>query len=301
MVAALTIKQPSTTIPLYLLELVQEASSATTSSIETLIGTSNVEAQAQEILRPAWFGLPVERLKTLTEALRHQPGLRSYQLARHVDGDDSHVVVQMRYNARETSYGAMVRLALTGAQSLSQSSSSSLPLPPNALATHVLCQSNDECMAARVELAKLNQQWSTSNEMSDEDLPGLGTVQIEYIESCDTLRWEPYHDLTALRETPLRLVPMSLRQAVQANHKIQCGRFDEAVRLLSPRQGLILLEATRKGTREFRDVSGVPLLEAWITVSDRVEPMTRKKFRAADSEHWLTDSALGDKGDDGGN
>jgi hypothetical protein len=295
MVAALTIKQPSTTIPLYLLELVQETSPATsnTSSTATTITTTNVEAQPNEFLRPAWFGLPVERVKTLTEALQHQPGVRSYQLARHVDGDDSHVVVQMLYNAKETSYSAMVRLALTGAQSLSPSASSSLP-PPNALATHVLCQSNDECMAARVEVAKLTQLWSAtngSNEMSDEDLPGLGSVQIEYIGACETLHLEPYHDLSALCETPLRLVPMSRRQAVQANDKIQCGRFDEAVRLLSPRQGLILLDATRKGTREFQDVSELPLLEAWITVSDRVEPVTRKKFRAADPEHWLTESA----------
>ncbi len=80
---------------------------------------------------------------------------------------------------------------------------------------------------------------------------------------------QPSHDPKHyLRRTMLRFVPLTDLQAMRANHLVHNGVFNEAMRLLSPRQGFILMQVIRNGNRRhLRETVDVPIACAWKSVS----------------------------------
>lgn len=150
-------------------------------------------------------------------------------------------VVEVVYDFKRLTFSALARFAIA-------------KVPCET--TTIFCQSNDECMAARLEAVKLGKLEGMTTDLQ---------VFIEYVGFCT---FEPFIDLSALRQTPMRFVPLTELQSSKANSLIHDGRFNDATRLLSPRQVLILKEATRKGATDFPEASGFPILDAWIRVSD---------------------------------
>jgi hypothetical protein len=110
-------------------------------------------------------------------------------------------------------------------------------------------QTNDERIAALMEIQRVKE--------SSKVIEFLGTIQLDK----DPKR--------ALRKSPLRFVPLTYLQATRANRLAHLNRFDEAMHLLSPRQGLIFMQA-RKATaqKSFKDVVDVPILPAWMSLCD---------------------------------
>lgn len=205
--------------------------------------------------RRAWFGfVDVEAAEV---EFQYLDGVHSTMRGRLLDREET--VIEVLYDSKQTSFGALVHFALS---ELSHG------------VTTVFCQSNDERMAARVELVK------------HADADTICFLVIEYV-GCSA--FVPSHDLTALQQTPMRFVPLTDLQAMAANRLIRDGLFNEATHLLSPRQGQILMEATRKGAKNFHDVVGFPILEAWISLIDGQKPRIRPK-RKSDTTDWEPDS-----------
>jgi hypothetical protein len=104
-------------------------------------------------------------------------------------------------------------------------------------------QTNDERIAALIEIERVKE--------SSKVTEFLGTIQLDK----DPKR--------ALRKSPLQFVPLTDLQATRANRLAHLHRFDEAMHLLSPRQGLIFMQARKKN---FGDVIDVPILPAWMSL-----------------------------------
>lgn len=68
-----------------------------------------------------------------------------------------------------------------------------------------------------------------------------------------------------LRGSPLRFVPLTDLQATKCNRLVNKGKFNEAVHLLSPWQGLIMMHVLQRNASErlFSDAVDVPLAFAW--------------------------------------
>ena len=118
-------------------------------------------------------------------------------------------------------------------------------------------KTNDEKRAAEVEIARAN----------------VVSVGLEKFEGGIQSDNDPKR---ALRKTPLRFVPMTDIQATRANRLVHLGRFDEAVHLLSPQQGAILMQAMRL-SGSFHEVVDVPIGVAWTSVSERKFPVKKQK------------------------
>lgn len=143
---------------------------------------------------------------------------------------DHQKVVEVTYDSHRLSFGCVTRFALK-----------------RKVSGVVYHRTNDERMAAQVEIGRLGEVAET--------LPFAGTIQPDF---------DPK---PALRKTPLRFVPLTGIQATRANRLVHQGRFDEAVHLLSPRQGLILMKTMHKSAQKSpHDVIDVPILPAWISV-----------------------------------
>lgn len=111
-------------------------------------------------------------------------------------------------------------------------------------------QTNDERIAALMEIARVKE--------SSRVIQFLGAIQLEF---------DPK---PALRRSPLRYVPLTELQATRANRLVHLGRFDEAMHLLSPRQGLIFMQARRQtAQKSLKDVVDVPILPAWMSLCDQ--------------------------------
>jgi hypothetical protein len=80
---------------------------------------------------------------------------------------------------------------------------------------------------------------------------------------------DPKH---ALRKTILRFVPLTELQSARANRLCDMGAFNEAVHLLSPRQGQILMRSLQNSKKE--DLTDVPIVSAWKSVSDGAAKQT---------------------------
>jgi hypothetical protein len=139
-------------------------------------------------------------------------------------------IVQVIYDPVRLSFGAVINYALK-----------------RKVGDIIYYQTNDERMVAMMQIQRLKEN-SKLTEF-------LGTIQLDY----DPKR--------ALRKSPLRYVPLTDLQATRANRLVHLDRFDEAMHLLSPRQGLIFMQA-RKTTAQkfFKDVIDVPILPAWMSV-----------------------------------
>ncbi|KAL7575779.1 hypothetical protein ACA910_003108 [Epithemia clementina (nom. ined.)] len=157
--------------------------------------------------------------------------------------------VEISYDSRKIAFCSLVRHALK-----------------QDLASVVYYQTNDEKRAAEVEIARIEQS-SVTLDMFE------GGLQPDY----DPKR--------ALRKTPLRFVPMLDIQATRANRLVHMGRFDEAMHLLSPQQGAILMQAMRlTGQKMFHEVVDVPIMTAWISVSERKDPKSSDRKVSDDQE-----------------
>jgi hypothetical protein len=110
-------------------------------------------------------------------------------------------------------------------------------------------QTNDERIAALMEIQRVKE--------SSKVTEYLGAIQPDY---------DPKN---ALRKSPLRFVPLTDLQATRANRLAHLNRFDEAMHLLSPRQGLIFMQARNMTAQNsFKDVVDVPILPAWMSLCD---------------------------------
>eukprot|EP00522_Entomoneis_paludosa_P004269 CAMPEP_0172468200 /NCGR_PEP_ID=MMETSP1065-20121228/60854_1 /TAXON_ID=265537 /ORGANISM="Amphiprora paludosa, Strain CCMP125" /LENGTH=674 /DNA_ID=CAMNT_0013225553 /DNA_START=206 /DNA_END=2230 /DNA_ORIENTATION=+ len=131
-------------------------------------------------------------------------------------------------------------------------------------------KTNDERRSAQVEIARA-------------EVEGLNITLEEYKECKVKPDYDPKH---ALRKTALRFVPLSDIQATRANRLVHLGKFNEAMHLLSPQQGVILMQAMRLNggrTKHFHEVVDVPILMAWVSVSERKEPPKLTEFYRLDS------------------
>lgn len=145
--------------------------------------------------------------------------------------------VEISYDSTRVAYCSLVRHALK-----------------RDMATVVYFKTNDEKRAAEVEIARIEQS----------------SVGLEKFEGGTTSDYIPKR---ALRKTPLRFVPMLDIQATRANRLVHLGRFDEAMHLLSPRQGAILMHAMRvTGQKLCHEVIDVPITVAWVSMSERHYP-----------------------------
>jgi len=141
-------------------------------------------------------------------------------------------VVQLTYDSTRLSFCSLVRFAVQ-----------------QNLADVVYYQSSDEKIAARMELQRVE---ATTSEL----VSFLGTTTIQ----------PSVNAKIGLRQTMLRFVPMTDLQATRANRLAQRGAFNEATRLLSPRQGMILMRSMQaKGLIEAVDV---PIKQAWKRLSE---------------------------------
>ena len=74
----------------------------------------------------------------------------------------------------------------------------------------------------------------------------------------------------ALRQSPvLRFVPLTELEATRANRLAHLQRFNEAMHLISPRQGSIYMQALKITAQiSFKVVIDVPILPAWMSLCD---------------------------------
>jgi hypothetical protein len=194
--------------------------------------------------RCAWFGfndvVPSEcEFKTLT-------GVHSVRFGTLSDHDDCQVV-EVKYDSKASSFNALVLYMLTR-------------LPSQQII--VYCQSNDERMAARVEITKLSDLGMYNRQ-----------VAIVFVGNNDTFK--PTMDRSAIQQTPMRFVPLTEDQATRANIFFLDGQYDKATNLLSPRQMRFLVAAVQSGSCDFYDVTGYPILDAWISNVEKTPPKRR--------------------------
>ena len=138
--------------------------------------------------------------------------------------------IELAYDARHIGFAMLVRkvLELDSVQS-------------------VCYQTNDQRVSARVEVSRV-----------------IKPVTVDKYESDFE---ESLSSKAALRGTPMRFVPMTRLQALRANRLISLGQFNKAVNLLSPRQGMILMEAMHHMSNDIADAVESPILDAWLRLS----------------------------------
>lgn len=149
-------------------------------------------------------------------------------------------IVEVTYDSLELSYSVLVRYALQ-----------------QRVGDVIFYQCNEERMVASIESVRVRAAHSKVQKFDPKSIRGQ-TV------------YDPKH---ALRKTPMRFVPLTDLQATRANNLIQSGNFNQAVHLLSPRQGIILMKAMRVGGQKtLHEVVDVPLLVGWISVNTQQHP-----------------------------
>jgi hypothetical protein len=143
---------------------------------------------------------------------------------------DKQKIVQVIYDSARLSFGSVIHYALK-----------------RNVGDIIYYQTNDERMIATIQIQRLKEN-SKLTEF-------LGTIQLDY----DPKR--------ALRKSPLRYVPLTELQATRANRLVHLDRFNEAMHLLSPRQGLIFMQARNTKVQKYlKDVVDVPILPAWMSL-----------------------------------
>jgi hypothetical protein len=214
--------------------------------------------------RRAWFGFH-DTVPTESE-FNALNGVTRAQIGNFLQRDE-YPVVEVTYNYKETCFGSLVQRILTSGTSKQ---------------LVVYCQSNDERMAARVEISKVSK---------------LDTYhrQIAVVQICESIIFEPAMDnrcFGAIRQTPLRYAPMTEYQTTKGNHFVTNGQFEKATQLLSPRQTDFVLAAMANGCTDFYDVVGYPILDAWLTAVDKTPPRRRSSDTNQIMELWKHDTGL---------
>ena len=205
--------------------------------------------------RRAWFGFH-DKIPDSNE-FRSVVGVQSLLCGAFLHQMDD-PVVEIMYNFKEMCYSSLVRQVITTLSSRQ---------------IVVYCQSNDERMAARVEISKLS---------------GLGKFnrQIAIVQESKSTVFEPFIDnncFAAIRQTPLRYVPMTDFQASKSNQLIVDGQYEQATAILSPRQIKILETAISNGFKDNYEVVGYSIMDGWIS-SVYKKPPIRHPWRKGDPE-----------------
>ena len=211
-------------------------------------------------------------------------------LATQVGSLERQKVVEITYDSKVLSYCALVRYALY-----------------QNLVNILYHQSNEERMVAMIEVKRLTSsrtftctsQNSSGGGDDDDDNNNNNNMTSAAVAVCELedkpiqKAYDPKH---ALRQTPMRFVPLTPLQAVRANRLIHFGLFNEAVQLLSPRQGLILMKAMHlKAQKSFHEVVDVEMLLAWNSVCSQQHP---KMLQEQTGEPVHDDSEADDDDDD---
>ena len=173
-------------------------------------------------------------------------------------------VVQVTYDTRRLSYCTLVRYALR-----------------HAGVNIVYYETNEERLAAQMEAKRyeecLHRRQQQQQEQMDSDViteegtaaPPPFAVPIKVTERIGNMRAN-HNPKPSLRDSILRFVPLTNLQACKANRLIYLNRFNEAMHLLSPRQGLIAMKAVRQHYHTvFRDVVDVPIDIAWKELTEQ--------------------------------
>lgn len=142
---------------------------------------------------------------------------------------DRNQVVRVTYDSTQLSYCSLVRYALQ-----------------RDVAKTIFFQTNEERVLGTIESKRLN--------IKADLVKFLGPMQPSV---------DPKH---ALRKTMLRFVPLTDLQASRANRLVDMGAFHEAVHLLSPRQGQILMRSIQNSKR--MDVTDLPITSSWKSLLD---------------------------------
>jgi hypothetical protein len=162
-------------------------------------------------------------------------------------------VCVVTYDPCRVSYSALSRIALS----------------QPGLCDSIYYQNNEERIAIQIEVSRLS-------------LPGGTIVRLPLAVDClESRRDNVNTNKQALRDTPMRYVPLTEMQSCLANRLIHFGRFNEAMHILSPFQGMILMDAMRyavtKGT--IVDVVDVPIALAWECICEGKTPLDGKQER----------------------
>lgn len=159
-------------------------------------------------------------------------------------------VVRVTYDTQRLTYGELVRHALrrTGA-------------------TSIYYESNDERIAAQLEVQHFQDYRKVQRRYAVDATTEDSIPDIKVLEQFGNVRADRYPK-PALKKSILRFVPLTDLQATRANRLIHYQKFDEAMHLLSPRQGLIAMQALRAHhSKDFQDVVDVPIVAAWNQLS----------------------------------
>jgi hypothetical protein len=221
--------------------------------LQNLVDDSLVRHRKSAVMveRSVCFGFP-ESLPSENE-LREVEGVRTARLGRFRNIGDHGPVVECKYDSKTTSFSALVKHMLT-----------KLNRPPKQII--VYCHSNDERMAARVEIVKLSDQFQQEMEQRQ--------VAIVHVGSNPAIVFQPQIDWTVLRQTHLRFVPMTAQQAEQVQSLFADRQYDHATNLFSPRQTQFLVAAIHHAdSHALHDVLGYPILEAWISNVEKRPPL----------------------------
>lgn len=165
-------------------------------------------------------------------------------------------VVRVTYDTRRLTYCELVRHALrrTGA-------------------TAIYYNTNDERIAAQLEVQHFHDYRKVQQRYADGVVEN-STPDIKVTVCFGNVRADRCPK-PALKSSILRFVPLTSLQATRANRLIHYQKFDEAMHLLSPRQGLIAMQALRAHhSKDFQDVVDVPICNAWKELCFAVDDMS---------------------------
>lgn len=188
---------------------------------------------------------------------------------------DRQRAVRVTYDPSRLSFGILLRCALA----------------MDAADEAVYVSGGEERIAARMELDRRRRAMATA---ATTTAMGCYRTSLSPRHCCSFVRSYPESSPSpfrptdaaerkvSLRSTPLCHVPLTGLQSARANMLVRGGRFDEAVRLLSPRQGVIFMAALKQKMKRqgikgesssnsnllLPDLTDVPLIEAWRQLVD---------------------------------
>lgn len=165
-----------------------------------------------------------------------------------------HGVIAVEFDPRRCTYSRLVRHAVQ-----------------EGLCNIIFFQGNKERIAVQVELSRVS--------ASPVVLPLQGDLE------------KDHQSKQALRGTAMRFVPESGLQASWANRLIHEGRFNEAMHLLSPHQGQMLMQAMRAASEgTLFELIDVPILSAWRSVCEQEHPCTFEPQPSTEAEFYNSDN-----------
>lgn len=226
------------TIPKYVLGLLDD-----TYLMNDFVSSTTLE-------RRSWFGFIHPTSISDLESLKSVDGISNIQNGTFANHNDEYHIMEVSYNSKRTSFSTIVKCMLT-------------KLPNSTHQMIIYCQSNDERMAARLEIIKL----SNANDTTKTYLRQCAIVHIDNHEVFVPSAMDIYSNL---RQTPIRFVPMTEYQTRYMNQLVSSGQAMDmtTIDLFSPRQMSILKYASTNQVAA-QDVIGYPIFDAWMFIVDK--------------------------------